>query len=389
MASGRRRSARDGSPVALGLNNLAVLYHAQARYSEADPLFARALAIWERTLGPEHPRFATVLSNTAVFYTAQGRHRDAEALLDRALVIREQALGPEHPDVATSLHNLGSVYRVQGRYDETAEVYRRALAIREAVLGPDHPDVAYTLNNLAALSRVRGRLAVAISLYERALAIWEQTFGPDHPRLAASLNGLAAAVLGERGRTDEAEALFRRALRIVETAHGPVHPGVATILNDLAPPLPRPPLPRPRRVRTGRASVSAVPRPSAETIFGPAHPALVPSLEGYAALLRETGRDSEAAAMETRAQTIREHPRPENGRKRRRAGAVSAVAAAVIRWCRDASAGAAARAPLGVTPPEPPVNDLTGKITLVLENGLRAPVSDMFVPAVRRAGWLD
>ena len=35
--------------------NLAKLYGAQGRYSEAEPLYQRALALRERVLGAEHP----------------------------------------------------------------------------------------------------------------------------------------------------------------------------------------------------------------------------------------------------------------------------------------------------------------------------------------------
>ena len=41
--------------MANGLNILAVLYQAQGRYAEAEPLLKRALAIKEKSLGLEHP----------------------------------------------------------------------------------------------------------------------------------------------------------------------------------------------------------------------------------------------------------------------------------------------------------------------------------------------
>jgi Tetratricopeptide repeat len=41
-----------------GLNNLAVLYYEQGRYSEAEPLYRDALAMRQRLLGEEHPDIA-------------------------------------------------------------------------------------------------------------------------------------------------------------------------------------------------------------------------------------------------------------------------------------------------------------------------------------------
>jgi tetratricopeptide (TPR) repeat protein len=37
------------------LNNLAMLYSRQGQYAKAEPLYQRALAIWEKALGPDHP----------------------------------------------------------------------------------------------------------------------------------------------------------------------------------------------------------------------------------------------------------------------------------------------------------------------------------------------
>ena len=45
-----------------------------------------------------------------------------ELLHQRALAIREKTLGPEHPHVATSLNNLAALYRAQGRYAEAEPV---------------------------------------------------------------------------------------------------------------------------------------------------------------------------------------------------------------------------------------------------------------------------
>jgi hypothetical protein len=46
-------------------------------YSQARPLLKRALKIWVKTLGPEHPNVATVLENLAQLQ--RKTHQDAEA----------------------------------------------------------------------------------------------------------------------------------------------------------------------------------------------------------------------------------------------------------------------------------------------------------------------
>src|SRR5207247_2570090 len=111
----------------------------------------------ERQLGPEHPDTATSLNNLAGLYYTQGKYSLAEPLYQRALAIPEQQLGPQHPDTATSLNNLARLYHEQAKYDEAELLYQHALSIREEQLGPQHPDTAASLNNLAGLYYVQGK----------------------------------------------------------------------------------------------------------------------------------------------------------------------------------------------------------------------------------------
>jgi tetratricopeptide (TPR) repeat protein len=127
-------------------------------------------------------------------------------VLERALAIREKSLGPEHPDTATSLNNLAALLRDQGDLAGTRPLLERALAIREKVLGPEHPDTATSLNNLAALLRDQGDLAAARPLFERALAIQEKVLGHTHPDTNITRSNLADLLLMS-GQPSEALAL--------------------------------------------------------------------------------------------------------------------------------------------------------------------------------------
>jgi len=221
----------DHPAVATVLNNLAVLYEAQGNYAAAAPLLKRALTIYEKALGPDHPAVAISLNSLAELYQDQGNYVAAEPLLKRALAILEKALGPDHPDVATALNNLAELYKKQGNSREAEPLLKRALAINEKALGPDHPGIALELNNLATLGGVSAREAE--SLLKRALVIDEKALGPDHPTVASDLDNLAG-VYRAQGNYQAAEPLRKRALAILEKALGPDHPDVATAINNLA-----------------------------------------------------------------------------------------------------------------------------------------------------------
>jgi nucleoside phosphorylase len=162
-----------------------------ASYNVAEPLYQRALAIWEQRLGPQRSEAASALNGLATLYREQGKYAEAEPLYLQALCLWEQDLGLEHPRVAYALHGLALQYRMQGRYAEAEPLYQRALAIWEKNLGPEHPQVAYPLAELETLYREQGKSAQAELFHQRKLRIWDQCLGPEQPEVAYSLNGLA------------------------------------------------------------------------------------------------------------------------------------------------------------------------------------------------------
>jgi hypothetical protein len=67
------------------LNQTALYHHARAVWAEAEALYARAIAISEKALGPEHPTLTIQLNVLAVLYQTTGRYAEAEPLFERAL----------------------------------------------------------------------------------------------------------------------------------------------------------------------------------------------------------------------------------------------------------------------------------------------------------------
>ena len=95
----------------------------------------------------------------------------------RALAIDEKSFGPDHPNVAIDLNNLALLLQATNRLAEAEPLMRRALAIDEKSFGPDHPNVAIDLNNLALLLQDTNRLAEAEPLMRLALAILAGSYG--------------------------------------------------------------------------------------------------------------------------------------------------------------------------------------------------------------------
>ena len=104
-------------------------YRGPASDEAARPLYERALSIWEKSLGADHPKVATALVNLARLYLKTGNYDDAEPLLARALAIQEKGLGPEHPDIAVTLSSRAELAAHAGATIEAFATAARAEAL--------------------------------------------------------------------------------------------------------------------------------------------------------------------------------------------------------------------------------------------------------------------
>ena len=95
------------------------------------------LAVREKTLGPDHADIAAGLSSLAELYRVQSRYDKAEPCYLRAVATWQKLLGPRAD--LTCLNNLAEIYRVQGHYTKVEPLALQALAMRERLFGPDHP----------------------------------------------------------------------------------------------------------------------------------------------------------------------------------------------------------------------------------------------------------
>ncbi|UKZ47184.1 hypothetical protein TrVGV298_001398 [Trichoderma virens] len=86
--------------------NLASLYHAQGRYSEAEAMEVQVLDLRQELLGKKHPDTLFAIHNLAHTWKMQGRHHDALALMEECVQSRRSVLGPEHPLTVKSIEYL-------------------------------------------------------------------------------------------------------------------------------------------------------------------------------------------------------------------------------------------------------------------------------------------
>jgi CHAT domain-containing protein/tetratricopeptide (TPR) repeat protein len=188
------------------------IYRLHARYDEAERLLQEALAIAERTLGPESSHAASVLSNLGKVLELRGENDAAEQTMRRALAVMERTAGPEARTTMISLRTLAYHYLQRGLPD-LAEPLSVRIYETERRLRPQHPATAAAAGELGWLFHTLGDAARGEPLLREALALREKTLGPAALETALSLAHLGV-LLDSTGRSAEAVPLLRRCLEI-------------------------------------------------------------------------------------------------------------------------------------------------------------------------------
>lgn len=157
-------SSAEPVEVAWGQTELAIfLRSALVDYAKAEPLCRRALAGYERVLGPEHPHTLTSVNDLAALLDSKGAYEEAEPLYRRCLEAAEKAGRADSAQFAIHLNNHALLLRKLSRYDDAASLLARAISIEDRSIAADHPKRAHRRNNLAIVHLLAGSLDKAVT----------------------------------------------------------------------------------------------------------------------------------------------------------------------------------------------------------------------------------
>jgi tetratricopeptide (TPR) repeat protein len=293
-----RAEGRDHPDVANALVELGRILEARDRLRPARACHVRALEI----LGPPargrggDPDMTRLRVRARIFVAGIDRALGAHAAADRefhgALKEVTRVFGARDLDAAGILNNLGVLRKYQGRWAEATRFYRRALPLIEA--SGDQDALATLFHNMGGIEHARGRYAAGEPHARRSVELREKIAGPDTIAVAADVAALAALIEGQ-GRLEEAAALYERALAVFRRKLGRVNAEVALNLSSLAALRQE----QGRVIEAERLYDQAV--PLQEKVFGRGHPEVALTLHNLAHLERERGNLTRALALYTRA----------------------------------------------------------------------------------------
>src|SRR5262245_14738629 len=104
------------------LGDLAKRFQTKGRYELAEKYYRQALTIAENGWGADHLFIVPHLDKVATYLMSREKYTDAEPLLQRSLAIKEKVLTQTHPDVADALEKYAELLRKTGRDTEAMKL---------------------------------------------------------------------------------------------------------------------------------------------------------------------------------------------------------------------------------------------------------------------------
>ena len=117
------------------------------------------------------PKAVRIMNQYGIWLQNRGQYTNAEPIFQRALAIRRKVLGKEHPDTLTSMNNLAQTLYAQGDLAGARTLEEQVLEARARLLGKEHPDTLNSMLNLAQTLYAQGDLAGARTLQKQVVRI--------------------------------------------------------------------------------------------------------------------------------------------------------------------------------------------------------------------------
>ncbi|CAF1015313.1 unnamed protein product [Adineta steineri] len=212
--------------------HLGMIKDEQGKYEEALTLYKKSLAMYQKTLPPNHLSLASSYNNIGNVHYIMGNYPKALSSHEKAIEIRQQSLPSNHPDLAKSYGNIGLVYADMGNYPKALSSHEKALKIRQQSLPPNHPELAKSYNNIGLVHYNMGGYPKALSSHEKALEIRQQSLPPNHPELAMSF-GHMGNVYNKMGQHSKALSFCQRAVDIAHQSLPSDHSHLQWYRNNL------------------------------------------------------------------------------------------------------------------------------------------------------------
>ena len=212
--------------------NQAMVNANAGNFGQAQQHFKQAVALLERSVGPEHPQIPPMLKLTAQMHNRLGEFKQAETCLTKALGLSRKYAGAGHATTLKYLGEFAQCYEIQMRFDKACEMRQQAVDASTKSVGRKHPQTA---SMLVQLANTQFDDAQYVGAKKTSLEAWEirkQVLGVEHDSTQSIAGGLGRAYYA-LGQPAKAVETLEQCCAILRKKHGRVPASQSFILTYL------------------------------------------------------------------------------------------------------------------------------------------------------------
>ncbi|MHC4143291.1 MAG: tetratricopeptide repeat protein [Planctomycetota bacterium] len=229
MRGAGSEQSRDVAPFKVDMARLLVI---QGDFTRAESYFASAMAVIEKSYGPDHLYTTKVLTSMAKLYVLQGRYAQAEELMSRAIPVQEGVYGSNHHFLVPARLVMSRIYQAKGDLADAKALLEESLGAAKK-----HGDSGFLLEadvlcRLGELHISGKKYSRAEDVLQRALKVLESSQNAGSDRTAIALGSLAKVYMNQR-KYAKAQSLCRKALEMLESVFDRNHPSITGVLETL------------------------------------------------------------------------------------------------------------------------------------------------------------
>jgi tetratricopeptide (TPR) repeat protein len=244
----RQVHGNDHIKSAVASHNLAIIYHMQQKYGQAEPLYKHALTIKTKILGAADPDVIQLLYSYSELLKKTYRDDQAENLTRCARASEDLSVNAKASKLAASMVKQAPVWSQNAARREVSHMVSANQSVNSSnydqVDGFDGRCLGQVTAELKRQEtweelQESAEAALAAGQLDRALAIWNRAiltaekFPSTDSRLAQSLDRIGE-ILFNSEKFEPAEVIWWRCLQIKQGVLGDFHPAVARTINYLA-----------------------------------------------------------------------------------------------------------------------------------------------------------
>jgi tetratricopeptide (TPR) repeat protein len=179
------------------LSLLSLTYSASGKYNQAEANGLMALQLRQQLSGEQSEEVAASYNDLGLVYSQIDPDKALE-YYEKALAVYKKIHGTEHPKIAIANSNIGVLYNQIELFGDAINNLEAASKIWIKLYPNGHPNLGFVYRSLGQTYVKMENNKLALTYFEKALGQYRASFGEKHPDIASTLNQIGAVHLNQQ-----------------------------------------------------------------------------------------------------------------------------------------------------------------------------------------------